>query len=287
MRANMTRTEKPLRLAGLTVAALLLIGCSQEIQTDLATDAATANPMRLASGLAERERDSGYRTQLYSEKDVDVYGRLGSSEQFEQGAIVQRIRVEVGDRVKAGQLLATLEDDEVRLELEAAQARADEAGSQYQRTQELRQRELVAPSEYDNALYLKRHADAALERAKLNVARTRIVAPFAGVVSRRYIREGQLIEGNTPLFRITAMAPLRARLLVPESQIADFNTGAAVRLNGVDGESATARVLVVGPTVDPGSGTREVILELSDLNGFRPGATVVAEPSNPVAASEK
>jgi hypothetical protein len=82
------------------------------------------------------------------------------------------------------------------------------------------------------------------------------------------------------------MAPLRARLLVPESQIGDFNTGAPVSLNGVDGETATARVLVVGPTVDPGSGTREVILELRELNGFRPGATVVAEPSAPVTASE-
>jgi RND family efflux transporter MFP subunit len=283
---NMTRFEKSFGAAGLTLAALLLIGCSQEIQTDLESEG-VANPTSLASGLAERERDSGYRTHLYSERDVDVFGRLGSSEQFEQGAIVQKVHVEVGDRVKAGQLLATLEDDEVRLELEAAQARADEAASQYQRTQELRQRELVAPSAYDNALYVKRNADAELERARLDVTRTRIVAPFAGVVSRRYIREGELIEGNSPLFRVTAMAPLRARLLVPESQIGEFNTGAPVRVKGLGGESATARVLVVGPTVDPGSGTREVILELSDLNGFRPGAAVIAEPSTSVAAGEE
>ncbi|KPK62568.1 MAG: hypothetical protein AMS21_07415, partial [Gemmatimonas sp. SG8_38_2] len=129
------------------------------------------------------------------------------------------------------------------------------------------------------ALYAKRYADAELARAKLDFSRTRVKAPFAGVIARRYVREAELIEGSTPLFRITAMAPLRARLLVPETRAWAFRAGAPVRLTDSAGNTATARVLVVSPTVNPGSGTREVIVELSEPNGFRPGAAVFVEPA--------
>ena len=56
---------------------------------------------------------------------------------------------------------------------------------------------------------------------------------------------------------------------------------------GVDGVRAEARVLLVGPTVDPGSGTREVILEVAEPGGFLPGAAAVAEPVRPEARAER
>ncbi len=102
-------------------------------------------------------------------------------------------------------------------------------------------------------------------------------APFAGVVSRRYVRVGDIVDDETPLFRVTAMAPLRARLLVPESEVASFGVGATVTITAADGTMGTARVIIVGPTIDPGSGTREVVVELAEAGDFRPGASVVAE----------
>ena len=96
-------------------------------------------------------------------------------------------------------------------------------------------------------------------------------------MSRRYVRVGDVVDDEIPLFRVTAMSPLRARLLVPETEIASFGVGAPVRLAAETGATGTARVIIVGPTVDPGSGTREVIVELRDAGDFRPGASVTAE----------
>ncbi len=261
------------------VAALAaLFACSEEIESDPESSPPEDTRPTLASTRAATELEAGYRTYLYSERDVDVFSRLGSGEFFEQGVVVTAIHVEVGDQVAAGQLLAVLEDDEVQLELEAAQAKAEEARNHFERVEELSQQELVSPSEYDGALYAKRYAEAELERARLDLSRTRVRAPFDGVVARRYIRVAERVEEGTPLFRITAMTPLRARLLVPEREAATFRLGAPVRLVGSTGETATARVVVVGPTIDPASGTREVVVELANPNGFRPGAEIVVEP---------
>ncbi len=257
-----------------------LAGCSREIESEPDAGASQAARISLTSAPVT-EVENGYQTYLYSERDVDLVSRLSGGQYFEQGLIVKSLQVEVGDRVRAGQLLATLEDDEVLIELEAAQARADEANATFERIQELKQRQVVPEAEYDAALFARRSADAALSRAKLDLSRTRVRAPFAGVVARRYIREGQLIEGSTPLFRVTAMAPLRARLLVPERQTDIFRAKAPVNVRGVDGDSALGHVLVVGPTVDPASGTREVIIELAEPDGFRPGASVTIKPRTP------
>lgn len=258
--------------------ALVLTGCTEEIESDPDSGALQAAPISFASSTTTSPAEVRYTTYLYSEQDVDVYNRLGAGEFFEQGVNVRAIHVEVGDAVKAGQTLALLEDDDVLLDLETARARADDATAQFERIEDLRQREFVSPSEHDAARAEKRRAVAELKRAELNLSRTRVRAPFSGVVSRRYVRVGELVEEGMALFRVTAMSPLRARVLVPEAQASAFTSGAPVHLSGANGQSATARVLVVGPTVDPASGTREVILELAEPDGFRPGASVVAEP---------
>ena len=273
----MNRTRLP--FLAWVLATTVFIGCSREIESD--PDAAPSEGIRLslASTASAANIDLGYHTYLYSERDVDVVSQMVSGYYFEQGIIVMTIHAEVGDAVKAGQLLATLDDADVQIQLEATRAARDEANANFARIEKMREKEVVPQSEYDAAIYAKRYAEAELKRTELDFSRTRVTAPFAGVVSRRYIRERELIEGSTPLFRITAMAPLRARLLVPETRATAFLAGAPVQITGSTGESATARVLVVSPTVDPGSGTREVIVELSEPNGFRPGAAVLIEPS--------
>jgi len=272
---------KRVKLTGLASIFLAgaILGCSREIESDPDASAGEGIRLSLASTASAADVDLGYHTFLYSERDVDVVSQMVSGYYFEQGIVVMTIHAEVGDAVQRGQLLATLDDADVQIQLEAARAALDEANANFARIETMREKEVVAQSEHDAAVYAKRYADTELRRAELDLSRTRITAPFSGVVSRRYIRERELIEGSTPLFRITAMAPLRARLLVPETRASAFLAGAPVQITDANGETTTARVLVVSPTVDPGSGTREVIVELSEPNGFRPGASVMIEPS--------
>lgn len=272
------RTTSWSTLAALAVIPLALGACSEKIESDPQATGIEAASLSLGARTPASSAASGYNTYLYSELDVDVYSRPGAGDFFEQGVIVKAIHAEVGDRVSRGQLLVTLEDDEAAFEVAAARARADEAKANHERIKGLRESDLASPSEYDAALYAMRRTAATLERAQLDLSRTRVRAPFDGVVSRRYVRLGELVVGGTPLFRITAMTPLRARLLIPESEAAVFRNGSSVELTGADGQTAIGQVIAVGPTVDPASGTREVIVELAKPDGFRPGAAVAALP---------
>ncbi|MGD8496548.1 MAG: efflux RND transporter periplasmic adaptor subunit [Gemmatimonadales bacterium] len=278
---NESMTRKPergafwlcLALTGLVVTG----GCAREIGSDTPEEAPEESRASVALALPEKDGDRTFQANLYSERDADLFNRLMVQENVGVGTPITSIRVEVGDRVNAGQLLATLEDSDARIDVAGAEPEAEIAASNLRRVQELRKTGAVSEAELEDAVYASRTAEAAVEKARLNLSRTEIRAPFAGVVSRRYVRVGDVVDDKTPLFRVTALAPLRARLLVPESEVAAFGTGASVRITAADGTTGTARVIIVGPTIDPGSGTREVIVELSRVGDFRPGASVSAE----------
>lgn len=266
-------------------------GCAEEIRSE-GSDASPETTRRSVAydGAPDTGVTHRFDTNLYSERDADLYNRLMIEETSRGGIPITAIHVEVGDRVQAGQLLASLEASDARLYVEAAEPEAEVAASSLRRIEELRKSGAVSEAEYENAVFEARSAQAALEQAKLNLSRTEIRAPFAGVVSRRYVRVGDVVTEEIPLFRVTAMSPLRARLLVPEAQVASFGVGTPVTITAGDGKTGTARVIIVGPTVDPGSDTREVIVELTSVGSFRPGASVTAEvtpePSNSTGAAE-
>lgn len=262
-----------LALLSLVVTA----GCAEEIRSDPAEAATSGSRPTVAMATPVADSRRSFRTHLYSERDAVLYSRLMIEETAAGGIPITAIQVEVGDRVKAGQLLATLDNSDARLYVEAAEPEADVAASNLRRVEQLRKSGAVSESEYDEAVYESRTADAALKQAQLTLSRTQIRAPFGGVVSQRYVRVGDIVDDEAPLFRVTALVPLRARLLVPESEVAAFGVGAPVTISAADGGMATARVIIVGPTIDPGSGTREVIVELVEVGGFRPGASVLAE----------
>ncbi len=271
-----TRAVTIWALAGAVAAS----GCAREIGSDASAEggeSAAASRATVALAAPEVDRGRVFATNLYSERDADLYNRLLVDENTGVGIPVTSIRVEVGDRVAQGQVLATLEDEDARLEVEAAEPEAEIASANLRRVEELAKSGAVSEAEREDALLRSRLADAALEKARLNLSRTQIRAPFAGVISRRYVRVGDVVDDRTPLFRVTALAPLRARLLVPEAEVAAFEVGGPVTLTAADGARETARVVIVGPTIDAGSGTREVIVELRDAGAFRPGAAATAE----------
>lgn len=258
-------------------AIALLPGCAREIGSESPPESRTDERATVAVATPEPDTRRSFQTNLYSERDADLYNRLMIDETAGVGTPITAIHVEVGDRVTAGQLLAALDDSDARLEVKAAEPEAEIAASNLHRIDELRKSGVVSEAEHEEAVFENRTAEAALEKAKLNLSRTEVRAPFAGVVSRRYVRVGDIVDDRMPLFRVTAMSPLRARLMVPENEIASFGTGASVLITGADGSKGAARVILVGPTTDPGSGTREVIVELAKAEGFRPGASVTAE----------
>ncbi|MGA7914706.1 MAG: efflux RND transporter periplasmic adaptor subunit, partial [Candidatus Acidiferrales bacterium] len=143
-------------------------------------------------------------------------------------------------------------------------------------------------AEYDlhgyEALVESGHAE--INRLDLELDQTRIRAPFAGVVVRRYIREGQSLSKGDKCFRVSQLAPLQVQFQVPESSGRRPAAGAPVELSLADNSnrSLTARIVKVSPTIDAASDSYDVRAQLTGTNlaDLRPGMAVrVIWPGTP------
>jgi membrane fusion protein (multidrug efflux system) len=105
--------------------------------------------------------------------------------------------------------------------------------------------------------------------------KTRITAPFDGVVARRYLRKGQSVAVGDRLFWVTAVAPLLVEFTLPERFIVAVKKGQTVTVTSADSSTAVkhaARVIDVSPVVDPSSGTIEVRAQIEGpAPDLRPG----------------
>ena len=121
-------------------------------------------------------------------------------------------------------------------------------------------------------------------RSILNWKKTRITAPFDGVVARRYVRVGQEVAKHDRLFWVSAVGPLRVKFSLPESYVGRMKRGTEliVATPEAANDAHPARVILVSPVVDPSSATIDVTAELEGTPaGLRPGMTVNIRLQNP------
>jgi membrane fusion protein, multidrug efflux system len=204
------------------------------------------------------------------------------------GRIVS-IAVEIGDHVQKGQVLALLDDSMLRTSRDAQKARVASLQAQIldwqaeqksveadlHRADTMLADKIISQESWEHVKYkldetvaeVARHradetvAEDELEAANLQLGKSRIVAPFAGVVGRSSVRIAQQVKEGDVLFWITAVAPLRILFTVPESEMAEFTNGAALELTTPDYPALRqpARILRVSPVVDPASGSVQII----------------------------
>ena len=204
------------------------------------------------------------------------------------GRIVS-IAAEMGDRVKRGQLLASLDDRALRTSVESqtahlaslrAQVREWESeekmdGADLRRADQMRADKILSEEGWEHIKYkldevtaeVARYrsdeiaAESDLNAAKLQLEQCRIVAPFSGVIGRQSLRLSQEVKKGDVLFWVTAEAPLRVLFTVPEAAMAAYRTGASLDLTTPSYPDLHQRgsILRVSPVVDPASGSVQVI----------------------------
>ena len=201
---------------------------------------------------------------------------------------------DMGDTVKAGDLLATIETPEVEQQLvqaRAAQAQAhasfELARTAYERWQALQQRDAVSRQELDDRRGAFVAAQSALQSTTAEVRRleqllayNRIVAPFAGTVTLRNVEVGNLVDpgnGGLPkaLFSISQSQTLRTLVQVPQAYAPRVHVGQAGRITLVEhpGEAYAAAVSRTAGAIDTGTRTLEVELRIpNERHQLLPGS---------------
>lgn len=179
---------------------------------------------------------------------------------------VRTIRAEEGDIVTKGQILATLDGDRLRLELNESEARLSKLKRDYERNVDLSSKGLVSAGDFEKIKYDMEALQAAHNLRSLELDYTQIRAPIDGTVSERYIKVGNTLAINDPVFRVTGLDPLVAYLHVPEREFSRIKAGqpAALQIDALAGPPIIATVSRVSPVIDPVSGTFKVTIEISD-----------------------
>lgn len=269
-------------LTGAIVIAILVVRPWQGRARAVAADAAGAPVVAVAR--VEREdlfREITLPAEFRPYTEVDLHAKVSG--------YVKEVKVDIGDRVKAGQLLAVLEVPELREELDHALAAYQRAQAEY-RDAHLAYTRLVAVNQDHPNLIAQQDLDTAeardataagtvaatkadVDKDQTLVAYTRLSAPFAGVITKRYADPGSLIQAGTtsntqamPLVRVSDNTLLRLDFPVSVDYVRGIRLGApvSVRVDSFDGHTFEGKIARFSDKVD--DSTRTMVVEMEVPN---------------------
>ena len=264
-----------------------------------ATTSAATPPSSSAGAAPAKASDAGEILSVLSvEHQIDVGSQVDG--------LVLSVMKDEGSLVKAGDVLAQLDDRTLQTELvkardellvaqnntkyKEAELKAKKAA--FERQKLLRESGLSSQADLDQAEFEAKGAEydlhgweantessqAEIRRLEIQIDQMRIHAPFSGVVVRRYIREGENVAKGEKCFRVSQLGPLQVQFQVPESSTRRPEPGMALELALVENPSRIlkARVAKISPTVDPASDSYDVTARLiePDVRDLRPGMAV-------------
>ncbi|MGA8278507.1 MAG: efflux RND transporter periplasmic adaptor subunit [Rhodanobacteraceae bacterium] len=256
--------------AGLLIGAVLLGGCSgggNGTAQAKETPAPSAIPVEVARAQRQAVTASYSGTAaLEAEGEAEIVAKTSG--------ILQTLLTEEGQHVRKGQLLAKLDDASARNGLAQANATLRKYQAKFDRAARAVKTHLIPKDEYDQDKFDLQTQQAVVEGAQLELSYTRIVAPISGVISKRMVKPGNLVQANQGVFQVVDMDPLLAVLSVPERDLNTLKAGQPVhlRVDALPGKDFEGKVARIAPVVDAASGTFRVTCEFHDSSEvLRPG----------------
>ncbi|WP_077036970.1 efflux RND transporter periplasmic adaptor subunit [Pelomonas sp. KK5] len=283
--------QTPLK-ASLSLAALLLLSaCGKQ--------AAAPEPVR-AVRTAVVGTDSAGMTLEYP---GDIRARIESRLSFRVGGKILDRKVNLGDSVKAGQVLALLDPKDLMLAqegakagLSAARTNRDQLGADYKRFIELQQQGFISAAELERRDAAFKAAQAQLDQARAQAdaqqnqtGYTQLVADSAGVVTAVLAEPGMVVGAGTPVVGVAVDGPRDVVFSVPEDQLARVRGAAAepgalkVRLWGDQSKTYDIKLREISAATDPITRTFQMKADIGRMDA-RLGQTAIVSLALPRSA---
>lgn len=193
--------------------------------------------------------------------------------------LLTSVKVDEGQAVRQGQVLATLEDTEKLLSVEKAKLKLAKAEAEYQRAKLAHEQNLLSKHDYEKTTFDRDLAASDLETGKLELTYTEVRAPFNGRITERLVVHGKTVKQGEHLFSLADFSSISAKLFLPERDVVRLKPGQAVdlALQAQAGASFKGRIREISPVVDPKTGTVKVTVDVLERSpSVRPGAFVQA-----------
>jgi RND family efflux transporter MFP subunit len=184
---------------------------------------------------------------------------------FKVGGLVSQVRVHAGDRVKAGELLASLDTAEIDAQVQQAQAAVEKAERDAARAQTLVTAKALPVERSEDAQTALRMAKEGRTIARFNRAHARLVASADGRVVRRLVEPGMVVAAGTPIVQLDRAGAgyvIRVGLVDRELLRVSLGDPAQVTLDALPGKTFSAKVSQLAVEPSPLSGIYDVELRL-------------------------
>ena len=252
------------KISLIALAAILLAGCSQKKNSQEASASAAAQPQVQAVKVISASKQEVKQDGTYS---ATVQANVVNNIAPQSGGRIQKINVEVGDFVYAGQILAEMD----RVQLDQAKLRLANAETELGRLKQLYEQGGLAQSDYEaaelNYEVSKSTYDNLLENTVLR-------SPVNGVVTARGYDRGDMYGMASPIFTVQQIVPVKILVGISEADYTKVKKGDKVSLtvDALPGKTYSGTIRRIYPTIDPLTHTVNIEVQVPNQNReLRPG----------------
>lgn len=207
------------------------------------------------------------------QKISDRFNAVGTIEAIEEITVVSEIDgvvIEIpfaeGSYVKRGDLIARLDDKQLEAELFRAEAVFNQSQSTYKRIKNIVDQNAGTPQDLDDALASLNIAEANLKLAKTRFEKTRITAPFGGMIGSRKVSIGTFLRAGEPITSLANLSEVRVSFSAPERYLAQLKRGAEVVLSTsvYPGYEVKGKIIAIEPVLDAQTRTAQITARVSN-----------------------
>jgi RND family efflux transporter MFP subunit len=244
-------------------ASLLLAACGAKDEKPAAPP-----PAAVETAVVEAPRGGG----------LTASGRLERRREmvlsFRIAGVITDLRVDAGDSVSAGQMLATIDPSAVNARSAQAGAELERVRRDLKRDQQLYDRGYVSQQRIDDRRSAVKAAQAAMDSADFDRRWSRLSSPAGGVVLERLAQRGEVVQPGQAVLKVADLnSPLVLRASLADRDLARIGLGQSVtvRFDALPGQVLTGKVVKLGQAADARTGAVEVEVELASNPALRSG----------------
>ena len=272
---------KPRRKGIVIAIALLVMICVfafgiKALQIGKMMSTPQTMPPTTVSSVSVKEEDWAPRLTAVGSVSA-VQGAVVSAE---LAGVVSEINFENGGEAKKGEVLMKLDASQEEALLRSAEAEAQLAQTDLERSRDLAMKKVVSSAELDSAQSKFRRLNAVVDQVRSSIAKKTLIAPFDGQLGIRQVNVGQMINAGQQVVPLTSLDPVFADFALPQQYLGQLTPGLEVHVttDAIPGRVFNGKLTAINSMVD--SSTRNITLQATLDNSdhaLRPGMFAKAE----------
>jgi len=250
----------------LVISTLVLVGCNGKKAAEAVTDDAVIVKTQSISTMS-------------SDKKVLVSGNIEGNKTVRLGFMVAGrinfIAANEGQKVREGQILASLDPESYKIAKDMADANLEQTQDEYNRLSKMYATKSISESDYSKISAALKVAKSQQQLQAKNLKETKLYAPISGILLKKLTEKGEIINVGLPLFVVSDIRTVKVNASIPESELHNLHIGntANVYVSSLD-KDFVGKITEIGSLAEATTRTFTVKIELKNPDlVIRPGMT--------------